>query len=150
MARPACCSARTATLRIKEESSTINVRSPGMAYSQPLLLSSLAVNSQGFIPGAWAAAHLASSQQRSSSRWCWRRLVSCQHCHTEFEASSLPFPSRGDDSCIVHPNSNSASRMLAASEACGPSLDLSLIHISEPTRRTPISYAVFCLKKKKK
>src|SRR5664279_1485697 len=27
-------------------------------------------------------------------------------------------------------------------------LHLSLIHISEPTRRTPISYAVFCLKKK--
>src|SRR5665647_3768937 len=27
---------------------------------------------------------------------------------------------------------------------------ISLIHISEPTRRTPISYAVFCLKKKKK
>src|SRR5664279_1472635 len=27
---------------------------------------------------------------------------------------------------------------------------LSLIHISEPTRRTPISYAVFCLNKKKK
>ena len=26
-------------------------------------------------------------------------------------------------------------------------LNLSLIHISEPTRRTPISYAVFCLKK---
>src|SRR5680860_1846788 len=29
-------------------------------------------------------------------------------------------------------------------------MNLSLIHISEPTRRTPISYAVFCLKKKKK
>src|SRR5680860_798914 len=28
-----------------------------------------------------------------------------------------------------------------------PDLSLSLIHISEPTRRTPISYAVFCLKK---
>src|SRR5665647_1929860 len=27
-------------------------------------------------------------------------------------------------------------------------LSISLIHISEPTRRTPISYAVFCLKKK--
>ena len=26
-------------------------------------------------------------------------------------------------------------------------INLSLIHISEPTRRTPISYAVFCLKK---
>src|SRR5664279_4019053 len=32
----------------------------------------------------------------------------------------------------------------------GTHLYLSLIHISEPTRRTPISYAVFCLKKKKK
>ena len=32
----------------------------------------------------------------------------------------------------------------------GSALWLSLIHISEPTRRTPISYAVFCLKKKKK
>src|SRR5680860_1797468 len=29
-------------------------------------------------------------------------------------------------------------------------VNLSLIHISEPTRRTPISYAVFCLKKKNK
>ena len=29
------------------------------------------------------------------------------------------------------------------------SYNLSLIHISELTRRTPISYAVFCLKKKK-
>ena len=28
--------------------------------------------------------------------------------------------------------------------------NLSLIHISEPTRRRGISYAVFCLKKKKK
>src|SRR5680860_253020 len=28
----------------------------------------------------------------------------------------------------------------------GETLFLSLIHISEPTRRTPISYAVFCLK----
>src|SRR5664279_6306178 len=33
--------------------------------------------------------------------------------------------------------------------AIGPHYNLSLIHISEPTRRTPISYAVFCLKKKK-
>src|SRR5665647_1887323 len=30
-----------------------------------------------------------------------------------------------------------------------PGTNLSLIHISEPTRRTPISYAVFCLKKKR-
>ena len=32
--------------------------------------------------------------------------------------------------------------------AFSTTLQLSLIHISEPTRRTPISYAVFCLKKK--
>src|SRR5665213_2425023 len=30
----------------------------------------------------------------------------------------------------------------------GTHLDLSLIHISEPTRQAEISYAVFCLKKK--
>ena len=33
---------------------------------------------------------------------------------------------------------------------CASSYDLSLIHISEPTRLGMISYAVFCLKKKKK
>ena len=33
--------------------------------------------------------------------------------------------------------------------AFGIALKLSLIHISEPTRRYAISYAVFCLKKKK-
>src|SRR5665213_3979317 len=43
-----------------------------------------------------------------------------------------------------------------ASAAIGPNLtnchlyNLSLIHISEPTRQAEISYAVFCLKKKKK
>src|SRR5665647_3828325 len=43
-------------------------------------------------------------------------------------------------------------RRTAAREVEGLDIDayrfLSLIHISEPTRRTPISYAVFCLKKK--
>src|SRR5665213_726486 len=32
----------------------------------------------------------------------------------------------------------------------GSDVSLSLIHISEPTRQAEISYAVFCLKKKKK
>ena len=39
----------------------------------------------------------------------------------------------------------SAAALTLSLAACG---GLSLIHISEPTRRTPISYAVFCLKKK--
>src|SRR5665647_1523808 len=38
-------------------------------------------------------------------------------------------------------------RVHAAVQAERQPLLLSLIHISEPTRRTPISYAVFCLKK---
>src|SRR5665213_4044825 len=40
-----------------------------------------------------------------------------------------------------------------ADECCKkttPDYNLSLIHISEPTRQAEISYAVFCLKKKKK
>ena len=40
-------------------------------------------------------------------------------------------------------------RSILMSALQDPELKLSLIHISEPTRRTPISYAVFCLKKKK-
>ena len=41
-------------------------------------------------------------------------------------------------------------RIHVHNKAVGKEEVLSLIHISEPTRRTPISYAVFCLKKKKK
>ena len=43
--------------------------------------------------------------------------------------------------CMLHPELRG--KYIAV---CG----LYLINISEPTRRTPISYAVFCLKKKKK
>eukprot|EP00658_Telonema_sp_P-2_P070449 TRINITY_DN5995_c0_g1_i2.p1 TRINITY_DN5995_c0_g1~~TRINITY_DN5995_c0_g1_i2.p1 ORF type:complete len:110 (-),score=33.81 TRINITY_DN5995_c0_g1_i2:30-359(-) len=43
---------------------------------------------------------------------------------------------------------------MMATECCScmsqRGVDLSLIHISEPTRLLSISYAVFCLKKKKK
>ena len=43
---------------------------------------------------------------------------------------------------------------VVSTPTCGPCLGgymgLSLIHISEPTRLGMISYAVFCLKKKKK
>ena len=47
-----------------------------------------------------------------------------------------------DMGCNVYPSARESERDVLW-------LDLSLIHISEPTRRTPISYAVFCLKKKK-
>ena len=42
-----------------------------------------------------------------------------------------------------------ADKMVWYKDAGEVAMHLSLIHISEPTRRTPISYAVFCLKKKK-
>ena len=38
----------------------------------------------------------------------------------------------------------------AAGKVFAETDSLSLIHISEPTRRRGISYAVFCLKKKKR
>ena len=73
-----------------------------------------------------------------------------------------------DNSIAISKNVSSASRARIAAESGldlaiailetnadwrnnhvnGIILSLSLIHISEPTRRTPISYAVFCLKKK--
>src|SRR5678810_1415588 len=48
-------------------------------------------------------------------------------------AQSLPWPDPSIQYCIMH----------------GEHMHLSLIHISEPTRQAEISYAVFCLKKKK-
>ena len=47
-------------------------------------------------------------------------------------------------STFVSANTTSSPATLAQN---GSAYALSLIHISEPTRRTPISYAVFCLKK---
>src|SRR5664279_5491490 len=52
-------------------------------------------------------------------------------------------PEAADDEAIV------AACYEEITSAMQTTLDLSLIHISEPTSRTPISYAVFCLKKKK-
>src|SRR5664279_4311509 len=57
-------------------------------------------------------------------------------------------PLQGEEYVHIGPGGRAA--RLAAAVVCpsqGGDLALSLIHISEPTRRTPISYAVFCLKK---
>ena len=45
---------------------------------------------------------------------------------------------------------NSSNPLSEATSQAEDILELSLIHISEPTRLRRISYAVFCLKKKKK
>src|SRR5665647_2488332 len=44
-----------------------------------------------------------------------------------------------------HRRDTAVDALVPASGCCCPQWKLSLIHISEPTRRTPISYAVFCL-----
>ena len=58
-----------------------------------------------------------------------------------------------DDSPFVPSNTTldalSDAQMYDPSTRGGPLMELSLIHISEPTRPLYISYAVFCLKKKK-
>src|SRR5665647_843960 len=50
--------------------------------------------------------------------------------------------------CTHHAMFQSVLRKDLCSDSILQVQPLSLIHISEPTRRTPISYAVFCLKKK--
>src|SRR5678815_5985954 len=48
-----------------------------------------------------------------------------------------------------HTNVEAARKLLVLAQAAGDERSISLIHISEPTRLLSISYAVFCLKKKK-
>ena len=55
-----------------------------------------------------------------------------------------------DKKALLWTNDKGESRQFSFAEMKRYTDMLSLIHISEPTRRTPISYAVFCLKKKKK
>src|SRR5664279_4438484 len=56
-------------------------------------------------------------------------------------------PAEGLDLRFVPAGSECSGGEIAPSVRGGDVYDiLSLIHISEPTRRTPISYAVFCLK----
>eukprot|EP00658_Telonema_sp_P-2_P034868 TRINITY_DN25427_c0_g1_i2.p1 TRINITY_DN25427_c0_g1~~TRINITY_DN25427_c0_g1_i2.p1 ORF type:complete len:112 (-),score=17.62 TRINITY_DN25427_c0_g1_i2:25-360(-) len=53
---------------------------------------------------------------------------------------------------VQHPSMRATTSSNSLAEYTSPysALILSLIHISEPTRLLSISYAVFCLKKKKK
>ena len=57
--------------------------------------------------------------------------------------------SHDSNSIASTPIDSSASILLFSSDKDVVGIDLSLIHISEPTRQAEISYAVFCLKKKK-
>src|SRR5428012_9108 len=77
----------------------------------------------------WVAQRPISDTSRAVS-WPSMRFI-------EFLASSL------------RATSTARSAISGSSSSGGPPGGLSLIHISEPTRLGMISYAVFCLKKKK-
>ena len=89
-----------------------------------------------FCPRQWALIHI--EQQWGDNRLTIEGQILHKHVDDPFYRQKC-----GDQ--ITLRAVNIASRELGL---YGIS-DLSLIHISEPTRRTPISYAVFCLKKKK-
>src|SRR5674536_398770 len=74
------------------------------------------------------------------------RWVCCKQVHVEprYEVVDAP-PAEYMDVVLAH---NVHRRHLTASQRAMVAA-LSLIHISEPTRLLSISYAVFCLKKKK-
>src|SRR5665647_1636055 len=59
-----------------------------------------------------------------------------------------PFHEPGFDDLLVRALATGRLTFTTDPAAVAGAQVLSLIHISEPTRRTPISYAVFCLKKK--
>src|SRR5665647_1925334 len=82
---------------------------------------------KGGVPAAPSGT--ATLLRLSPSHWFYPRPLLTV---TDFRYPQLPWL---DGRCVQGPGTYSP---------------LSLIHISEPTRRTPISYAVFCLKKKKK
>ena len=80
----------------------------------------------------------------------WDAVVYFFHFLALFSLDLPLFKDDMDDllcQAIEHAWHNGEARALASNMISG--LELSLIHISEPTRLGMISYAVFCLKKKK-
>ena len=84
------------------------------------------------------------------TRFDWDKIAAEEAAKLELEereeAEAAKRTSGADASSRDAPRSAAEAEERRKREA----LRLSLIHISEPTRRRGISYAVFCLKKKKK
>src|SRR5665647_2804648 len=72
----------------------------------------------------------------------------CDRAYTAGEARTMMIEN-GYDFILLDlglPDNDGLELLNATKKICPNASYLSLIHISEPTRRTPISYAVFCLK----
>src|SRR5450759_1727573 len=97
--------------------------------------------------------YLSGRQEKisASSMWSWRRALRiplamfiatlCVH----ISSTQAALINGGNQTGTIFTNTTADSYTFTANTG-----DLSLIHISEPTRLGMISYAVFCLKKKKK
>src|SRR5678816_2910214 len=95
-----------------------------------------------------SAQSIGSPQQSDASGAEAARVAGDQIQWSDQEAHEVAqVNSCGPDKIALYPI---AARHHAMNRARRRGLFLSLIHISEPTRLLSISYAVFCLKKKKK
>eukprot|EP00831_Metopus_contortus_P069466 TRINITY_DN62488_c0_g1_i1.p1 TRINITY_DN62488_c0_g1~~TRINITY_DN62488_c0_g1_i1.p1 ORF type:complete len:102 (+),score=27.14 TRINITY_DN62488_c0_g1_i1:121-426(+) len=93
-------------------------------------------------------------RDRVSTQSTWvsnfnKQYMSCSS-GDECKAVSVKFSNTGSVSATYGLGSTLREEYLQITSGSHRLLSLSLIHISEPTRPLYISYAVFCLKKKKK
>src|SRR5674536_391404 len=101
----------------------------------------LAASTSSEVPGATSsAARLASTTPRPPGGTGRQRHHHHQGVRRHADA---------DTCCVAARDKDRVIGLLADQQRLLASTDLSLIHISEPTRLLSISYAVFCLKKKK-
>eukprot|EP00658_Telonema_sp_P-2_P082325 TRINITY_DN8681_c0_g1_i7.p1 TRINITY_DN8681_c0_g1~~TRINITY_DN8681_c0_g1_i7.p1 ORF type:complete len:248 (+),score=43.01 TRINITY_DN8681_c0_g1_i7:477-1220(+) len=97
-------------------------------------------------------AYLDHYNGDASTAW-WNRRRSCRPPRNSSNGASRLKKNNQTSSPNDNDNdggSNDVDAYHLSHSSSSSSVDLSLIHISEPTRLLSISYAVFCLKKKKK
>src|SRR5678816_4703466 len=90
-------------------------------------------------------------QRRTGSVFSVQARLPIEHVTIEGPSTTWTFPTEGGKPATFR-SCDSMGATYHFCPACGSTVywELSLIHISEPTRLLSISYAVFCLKKKKK
>eukprot|EP00658_Telonema_sp_P-2_P078710 TRINITY_DN743_c0_g1_i3.p1 TRINITY_DN743_c0_g1~~TRINITY_DN743_c0_g1_i3.p1 ORF type:complete len:818 (+),score=189.61 TRINITY_DN743_c0_g1_i3:57-2510(+) len=97
----------------------------------------------GALCGGHGACEIANENAQAPSAKC--------QCETQWAGSTCEEAKCGSVGGFFNKENNECKCPADSEKCCSRDvLDLSLIHISEPTRLLSISYAVFCLKKKKK
>src|SRR5678816_3428724 len=88
----------------------------------------------------------------ASTSFDWRVRTNCSSGSSGYAQTTFSTLSEtgGGGSCNAPTGLSTSGITISSATANWSAVSLSLIHISEPTRLLSISYAVFCLKKKKK